>query len=882
MQGLGRSAQLRQELAEHRGKALAFEEGPSQSEGIESLLEALVLVPPPTYCKDAELDVTLKPLEVPVRPSLGRLSRTVLELLDAMNADATAAGLDPKPLFSEIGQRAPRFRGYQQQDSQELLRHLLDGMDMEERQGIEDALLAQFGLTKQDNQSFGAAIATLDDKQLQKALRVYHRSAKTLVQRVFGGKLASTVTCNHCHHVSRTSEDFLDLSLPITTGGAGQATSATSSVRGLNEGLTTLERRPSHTKGKAKSQTQAAVSVDSPLSKKQRRKQEQAAKREARKQRKLARVKRANAVQASEAPSSIAPDGDEDGSDEDGEKDMDTASVDTWALGTRNPLYDDTESAEPAPDNADKSTAFGFDGPASPFADGMTPTMNGYNGETSVLQPASSVISLPGACDNHDSYDLSQPPLSAPILSAPSPNRYVVDVDAVLSQPSEPSTPWSEPTSPSRRISTIEYDPATGGLTVDLPRDIDDAWSGAEDGASLAPSSLASTRPLTPTGQAAAPPATLEPEVVVHQVDDLVKRVIQSALADLTHQQCTSPTLFGDQDSADHSLPDASGLNDVFVNPADDSLAVPSSPSIVNTGNRFNTRNLLAPGTMSLPTTRQHSRSNSVVSGGNLSLNEMILTPNTTDTPLERGTAVPMYVPGPNELSLQACLARFCSMDTLKGDNTYMCHNCGRLQAKLADQSQLTATNQCILEESEDEEADSADTKDKDDDDGDSENKSVSSLATEKLASLVQPGPVERPPDAIKPVAREASKQMLIESVPPVLTIHLKRFQQTGMRLSKNTKHVSFPVVLDLAPFCVANCAVTVYDRENYGIQYKLNAVVVHQGRLNYGHYIAYVRTTDEQGEDVWHYASDSSVRRVTLKEVLNCQAYILFYERLY
>jgi ubiquitin C-terminal hydrolase len=33
-----------------------------------------------------------------------------------------------------IASSAPRFRGYRQQDSQELLRHLLDGMDLEERQ----------------------------------------------------------------------------------------------------------------------------------------------------------------------------------------------------------------------------------------------------------------------------------------------------------------------------------------------------------------------------------------------------------------------------------------------------------------------------------------------------------------------------------------------------------------------------------------------------------------------------------------------------------------------------------------------------------------------------------------------------------------------------
>lgn len=47
-----------------------------------------------------------------------------------------------------------------------------------------------------------------------------------------------------------------------------------------------------------------------------------------------------------------------------------------------------------------------------------------------------------------------------------------------------------------------------------------------------------------------------------------------------------------------------------------------------------------------------------------------------------------------------------------------------------------------------------------------------------------------------------ASKQMLISLAPPVLTLHLKRFQQARFTLRKLTKHVDFPVELNLAPFC--------------------------------------------------------------------------------
>ena len=47
-----------------------------------------------------------------------------------------------------------------------------------------------------------------------------------------------------------------------------------------------------------------------------------------------------------------------------------------------------------------------------------------------------------------------------------------------------------------------------------------------------------------------------------------------------------------------------------------------------------------------------------------------------------------------------------------------------------------------------------------------------------------------------------ASKQMLISFAPPVLTLHLKRFQQARFTLRKLTKHVDFPLELNLAPFC--------------------------------------------------------------------------------
>ena len=73
---------------------------------------------------------------------------------------------------------------------------------------------------------------------------------------------------------------------------------------------------------------------------------------------------------------------------------------------------------------------------------------------------------------------------------------------------------------------------------------------------------------------------------------------------------------------------------------------------------------------------------------------------------------------------------------------------------------------------------------------------------------------------------------------------------------------------------------------------YRLAAVVVHSGTMSGGHYVAYVRygalEPFAHGSGLllppcgaqWAYASDSSVSHASLADVLACEAYMLFYER--
>ncbi|XP_050219640.1 ubiquitin carboxyl-terminal hydrolase 2-like [Mercurialis annua] len=133
-------------------------------------------------------------------------------------------------------------------------------------------------------------------------------------------------------------------------------------------------------------------------------------------------------------------------------------------------------------------------------------------------------------------------------------------------------------------------------------------------------------------------------------------------------------------------------------------------------------------------------------------------------------------------------------------------------------------------------------------------------------------------------VKRDATKRVLIDKAPPVLTIHLKRFSQDARgRLSKLNGHVNFNEVLDLRPYIDQRCP----NRQE--CVYRLLGVVEHLGTMRGGHYVAYVRSDkrskdkadSEIGSSVWYHASDANVREVSLEDVLRCEAYILFYEKI-
>lgn len=95
-----------------------------------------------------------------------------------------------------------------------------------------------------------------------------------------------------------------------------------------------------------------------------------------------------------------------------------------------------------------------------------------------------------------------------------------------------------------------------------------------------------------------------------------------------------------------------------------------------------------------------------------------------------------------------------------------------------------------------------------------------------------------------KSVNTNATKQFLISSPPAVLILHLKRFQ-VGPRcmFRKITKPVTFPFILDIAPFCGSKVKrlpnICPHQKK---LLYSLYGIVEHSGSMHGGHYIAYVK----------------------------------------
>ncbi|KIM33627.1 hypothetical protein M408DRAFT_326298 [Serendipita vermifera MAFF 305830] len=129
-----------------------------------------------------------------------------------------------------------------------------------------------------------------------------------------------------------------------------------------------------------------------------------------------------------------------------------------------------------------------------------------------------------------------------------------------------------------------------------------------------------------------------------------------------------------------------------------------------------------------------------------------------------------------------------------------------------------------------------------------------------------------------KTSAIEATKQLSIRKLPPVLCIQLKRFEHKASS-SKIDTPVKFPVTINMAPYTTAMIGMEARKEsslkpENLAFyDYELFAVVNHEGQLNSGHYTNFARSQSE-----WYRFDDEKITHVTLKDCLGSVPYMCFY----
>ncbi|CAD8046029.1 unnamed protein product [Paramecium sonneborni] len=133
----------------------------------------------------------------------GRLACNYAELLKELY-ESTSTSVAPWNVKKIIGQQAPQFNGYSQQDSQELLSYLLDGLHEDLNRIKKKPYIPDIEYKGQSDQEF-ADIYWQNHKK---------RNDSKIID-LFTGQFKSRVECPECNYVSITFDPFVTISLPI-------------------------------------------------------------------------------------------------------------------------------------------------------------------------------------------------------------------------------------------------------------------------------------------------------------------------------------------------------------------------------------------------------------------------------------------------------------------------------------------------------------------------------------------------------------------------------------------------------------------------------------------------------------------------------------------
>ncbi|KAK0369525.1 ubiquitin carboxyl-terminal hydrolase [Colletotrichum limetticola] len=127
-------------------------------------------------------------------------------------------------------------------------------------------------------------------------------------------------------------------------------------------------------------------------------------------------------------------------------------------------------------------------------------------------------------------------------------------------------------------------------------------------------------------------------------------------------------------------------------------------------------------------------------------------------------------------------------------------------------------------------------------------------------------------PERLQGDAAPMTKQTLIETLPPILILHLKRFKFDTEGTTKIGKKVGYPLDLQLPAEVLSKRRRNALVSEGAGMpKYRLIGVVYHHGKqANGGHYTVDVRRQDE---NEWIRLDDTIIRRVRSEDVAEAGA---------
>ncbi|CCX34548.1 Similar to Ubiquitin carboxyl-terminal hydrolase 4; acc. no. B2GUZ1 [Pyronema omphalodes CBS 100304] len=140
----------------------------------------------------------------------GKVARAYAQLLEMMFAPDSPSSVAPREFKGTIGKFGPAFSGYQQQDTQEFLAFLLDGMH-EDLNRIKQKPYVE----KPDSTDEMVGDPEKIKKLAEDHWAIYKGRNDSAVADLFSGLYKSTLVCPDCGKVSITFDPFMDLTLPL-------------------------------------------------------------------------------------------------------------------------------------------------------------------------------------------------------------------------------------------------------------------------------------------------------------------------------------------------------------------------------------------------------------------------------------------------------------------------------------------------------------------------------------------------------------------------------------------------------------------------------------------------------------------------------------------